>query len=228
MTTTLNRPSPASVTAVDSPIPFARLLRVEWGKATVTRAARWLIAITAAATVLIMLAPLLARSSIDQRYDQYLQFAALALATLLPVVAILTLTTEWTQRTVLTTFTQESRRARVLGAKVSVAALIALAAIIFGAVVTAAALGIATATGRDLTNDLNAANLTGFALFVLVNMMMGVAFGAVLHNSAASIVQFSPYRPCSACSLPRCPRSRAGSTRARPSPGSSRVTTTVT
>jgi ABC-2 type transport system permease protein len=101
-----------------------------------TRAARWLILGVALTTTGLMLAPLLAKNSIDQTQTSYLTFAALALTVLLPVVSILTLTSEWSQRTVLATFTQEPRRARVIKAKV------------------------------------------------------GVAFGALLHNTAAAIVLF--------------------------------------
>ena len=50
-------------------------MKVELIKATDTRAARYLIGLTAVATVLIMLAPLLASKSIDQNYLGYLDFA---------------------------------------------------------------------------------------------------------------------------------------------------------
>ncbi len=184
------RPAPRTPLAPPAAIPFGRLVRVELRKATDTRAARWLLGISALATVALMLAPLLAKNSIDQSWSTYLMFAGFGLSSLLPVVSILTLTTEWTQRTVLTTFAQEPRRSRVVSAKVTVSLLMALAAIVFGALVTAGALGIASATGRDLVNDLGAANVMGFVLFVLANVAMGVAFGAVLHNSAAAIVLF--------------------------------------
>lgn len=180
----------APVRRASGGIPFARLVRVEWGKATDTRAARWLLGLTALATVAIELAPLLAEHSIDQTVSAYLLFAAFGLATLLPVVAILTLTSEWSQRTVLTTFVQEPRRARVVGAKVAVTGLLTVAAVVVGALVTAAAVGVAAASGRDVANDLGAAKAAGFVLFVAANMAMGVAFGAVLQNSAAAIVLF--------------------------------------
>lgn len=194
MTATTERPDRSVGTTPQLPptagIPYGRLLRVEWRKATDTRAARWLIGLTALATAALMLAPLLARNSIDQTYSSYLLFAGFGLSTLLPVVSILTLTSEWTQRTVLTTFTQEPRRVRVVSAKIVIALLMALGAIVYGAIVTAAAVGIASATGRDVANDLGAANTIGYVLFVLANIAMGVALGALLHNSAAAIVLF--------------------------------------
>ena len=197
MTTTLSAPTtgaPPSTSVplgpADAPIPFGRLVRVEWNKATDTRAARWLIALTGVATVLIMLAPLIAKNSIDQTAASYLTYAGLALTVLLPVVSIMTLTAEWSQRTVLATFIQEPRRKRVISAKVVVSLIMAGIATVFGALVTAAALGVAVAIGRDITNDLDATVLIGFVLFVFVNMLMGVAFGALLHNTSASIVAF--------------------------------------
>ena len=132
-------------------IPFSRLVRVEWGKATDTRAARWLLALVAASTIGLMLAPLLAPASIDQTYTSYLGFAAIGLTILLPVVSILTLTSEWSQRTVLTTFTQEPRRTRVINAKVTVSLLLAAGAAVFGGLVTAAGLGLAANSGGSST-----------------------------------------------------------------------------
>jgi ABC-type transport system involved in multi-copper enzyme maturation permease subunit len=189
--TTMIRPVHAAPPGPVFPgIPFARLLRVEWDKATGTRAARWLLVLVAASTVGLMLAPILAPSSIAQTYTSYLGFAAMGLAVLLPVVSILTLTSEWSQRTVLTTFTQEPRRARVIGAKVAVSLLLAAGATVFGALVTAAGLAAAAASGRELDANLNAGTLVGFLLFVLLNVLTGVAFGALLHNSAAAIVLY--------------------------------------
>jgi ABC-type transport system involved in multi-copper enzyme maturation permease subunit len=182
-------PAPAVGSDI-APIPFSRLLRVEWSKATDTRAARWLIGLVGIATVAVMLAPLLARGSIDQNYVTYLSFAAIPLTVLLPVVSILTLTSEWSQRTVLTTFVQEPRRSRVVNAKVTVSAIIALAAAAFGGAVTALAVSIAALSGRPVEANLHPAELIGFVLFVLLNLMMGVAFGALLHNPAAAIVLF--------------------------------------
>ncbi len=169
-------------------IPFGRLVRAEWGKATDTRAARWLMVLTGVATIAIMAAPALAAGSIDQTYLDYLSFAAIFLTSLLPIVGILALTSEWTQRTALTTFVQEPRRARVVWAKVVATVLVSLAAAAFGAVVVAATVGTVAAFGRHLDANLGIAQLLGFPLFVVVNMLIGSAFGAVLQNTAAAIV----------------------------------------
>ena len=125
-----------------SPIPFPRLVRVEWAKATDTRAARWLLALVALSTAGIMLAPILAPTSFDQTYTRYLRVAAVAEAILLPVVAILMLTGESSQRSAFTTFTEEPRRIRVVNAKLAASLILGGGAAVFGGVITAAGLGL--------------------------------------------------------------------------------------
>lgn len=137
-----------------------------------------------------MLVPLLAKNSIDQTRTSYLNFAALALTVLLPVVSILTLTSEWSQRTVLTTFTQEPRRARVIKAKVCVSLILAALGSAFAGFVAAVGVLLAVLSGRDVGSDMNTPRVIGFTVFVLLNVLMGVAFGALLHNTAAAIVLF--------------------------------------
>jgi ABC-2 type transport system permease protein len=169
------------------PTPFPRLVRAEWAKATDTRAARWLLALVALSTIGMMLAPVLAPTSIDQTYTSYLRIAAIALSILLPVVSILLFTGEWSQRGVFTTFTQEPRRIRVVNAKLAVSLLMGGGAAIFGGVVTAAGLGLASASGRVLDANLTAGAVIGYLLFVLLNVFAGVALGALLQSSATAI-----------------------------------------
>jgi ABC-2 type transport system permease protein len=191
-TTTMNRPvSAAEPAPLEAPtgIPFARLLRVEWGKATDTRAARWLLALVALSTIGLMLRPLLAHD-VEQSFTSYLGFAGGGVTIMLPVVAILTLTSEWSQRTVLTTFTQEPRRIRVVLAKVAVSVLLGAAGALFGLLVTVAALAVAAGMDRHVDVDPSAGLILGFAVFVLLNVLSGVAIGALLHNTAAAIVAY--------------------------------------
>ena len=53
--------------------------------------------------------------------------------------------------------------------------------------VTAAALGLASAAGRTLEANLNVGAITGYLLFVLLNVLAGVALGALLQSSATAI-----------------------------------------
>ena len=169
------------------PIPFSRLVRVEWAKATDTRAARWLLALVALSTAGMMLVPVLVPTSFDQTHASYLRVAAFGLSILLPVVAILMFTGEWSQRSIMTTFTQEPRRIRVLNAKLAVSMVLGGVAAVFGVVVTAAGLGLAAASGRALEANLSVGAIISYLLFVLLNVLAGVALGALLQNSAAAI-----------------------------------------
>ena len=169
------------------PVPFSRLVRAEWAKATDTRAARWLLALVALSTAGMVLVPVLAPTTFDQTYASYLRVAALGLTILLPVVAILMLTGEWSQRSVMTTFTQEPRRIRVMNAKLAVSMLLGGGAAVFGGVLTAAGLGLAAASGRALEANLTVGAVTGYLLFVLLNVLAGVALGALLQSSATAI-----------------------------------------
>lgn len=173
--------------STSGPIPFSRLVRAEWGKATDTRAARWLLALVALSTAAMMLVPVLAPTSFDQTDASYLRVAALGLTILLPVVAILMLTGEWSQRSVFMTFTQEPRRIRVVNAKLAASLVLGSGAAVFGGVVTAAGLGLASASGRAIEANLTVGAITGYLLFVVLNVLAGVALGALLQSSARAI-----------------------------------------
>ena len=172
------------------PIPFSRLVRVEWAKATDTRAARWLLALVALSTAGMMLAPILAPTRFDQTYTSYLEVASIAQVILLPVVAILMLTGEWSHRSVITTFTQEPRRIRVVTAKVAAALMLGSGAAVFGGAVTAAGLGLAAASGRTIEGTLSVGDITGYLLYLLLNVLGGVAFGVLVQNSATAIAAY--------------------------------------
>ena len=192
MTTSLS-PRTISLDAASSapgPIPFSRLVRVEWAKATDTRAARWLLALVALSTAGMMLAPIVAPTSFDQTYTSYLEVASIAQVILLPVVAILMLTGEWSHRSVITTFTQEPRRIRVVTAKVAAALMLGSGAAVFGGAVTAAGLGLAAASGRTIEGTLSVGDITGYLLYLLLNVLGGVAVGTLVHSSATAIAAY--------------------------------------
>jgi ABC-2 type transport system permease protein len=193
MTAVTDRPAPVAVAAGGSPdvppIPFARLLRVEWRKSTDTRAARWLLALVAVLTAGVLAVPL-AVESIDQTYSGYAGIASLALTMLLPVVTILSATAEWSQRTAAVTFTLEPRRLHVLMAKLSCALLLSLLGAAFLFAVSAAGLAGSSLLGRDVEWSLGWEPVAGTTVYVVLNLAMALAFGFLLHNSAASIVLY--------------------------------------
>jgi ABC-2 type transport system permease protein len=169
------------------PIPFSRLVRVEWAKATDTRAARWLLALVALSTAGMMLVPVVSPTTFDQTYNSYLRVASFGLGILLPVVAILLFTSEWSQRSVMTTFTQEPRRIRVVNAKLAVSMLLGGGGAVVGGVVAAAGLALATASGRNLEANLSVGGIASYLLYVILNVLAAVALGVLLQNSAAAI-----------------------------------------
>lgn len=173
--------------SVARPIPFARLVRVEWAKATDTRVARWLLALVALSTAGIMALPVLVPKSFDQTQFGYLGVASVGLSILLPVVAILMFTGEWSQRSVMTTFTQEPRRLRVVSAKLTVSLLLSAGGALFGGVVAAAGIVVAGASGRVLEANLSVGAIASYVVYVLLNVLAAVALGVLLQNSAAAI-----------------------------------------
>ena len=168
-------------------IPFSRLVRVEWAKATDTRAARWLLALVALSTAGIMVVPVVSPTTFEQTYASYLRVASLGLNILLPVVAILLFTGEWSQRSVMTTFTQEPRRLRVVNAKLAVSMVLGGGGAVFGGLVASVGLGVASVSGRALEANLSVGALASYLLYVLLNVLAAVALGALLQSSAAAI-----------------------------------------
>jgi ABC-type transport system involved in multi-copper enzyme maturation permease subunit len=180
----------AAATSALPPIPFSRLVGVEWTKATDTRAARWLLALVGLSTVGMMLAPILARTRFDQTFTGYLEVASTAPVILLPVVGILMLTGEWSRRSVITTFTQEPRRIRVVFAKVVASLMLGLGAASFSGLVAAAGFGVAAASGRTMDGSLGVGDLAGYLVYLLLNMLGGVAAGVLLQSSTTAIAAY--------------------------------------
>jgi hypothetical protein len=192
-TRTLNTDAPHVATPTDlpsGPIRFQRLLRVEWRKSIDTRAARWLLIAVALLTAGAAMVPLFLPQEMQQGWPSYLGMTALVLALLLPLVSIMTLTSEWGQRSVLVTFTQEPRRHRVVAAKVLSGLAMALLGAVFAFAISAAAMAASVALGRSVTWSMEWKYIVGFALFVIANSLMGMAFGALLLNTPAAIVLF--------------------------------------
>jgi ABC-2 type transport system permease protein len=176
--------------SLDLGIPFTRSLRVEWRKSVDTRAARWLLMSVILLSAVAVAVPLLRPDDSAQTLPGYLVTVSLAVTLLVPVVSILTLTTEWSQRTVLATFTQEPRRGRVLGAKLCSGLGLAALGGAVGFLLAVGGLALSDMLGRDVTWAIAAAELAGYALFVVLSSLMGMAFAALLHNTAAAIVAY--------------------------------------
>jgi hypothetical protein len=173
-------------------IPFSRLLRVELGKTVGTRAARWLLAASVLAIVGGLAVALVFAHDIRQSRASYLSAAALGLTRVTPILLLMALTGEWSQRTAMVTFTQEPRRGRVLAAKALVGTGLAVLLAVLGCLAAQAAVLGARAGGRDVSADFGRdwPRIVGFLVFVVLISLVGMAFGALVHNTAAAIVAF--------------------------------------
>ncbi|MCF8590120.1 ABC transporter permease [Gordonia sp. HY285] len=189
---------PASAVFTGPGIPLSRLIKVELRKLVDTRASFWLAASIAAISAIIGVVVLIVGpGTSDSSADGNITFANLfdlmtaPMAFLLPVMAILLVTSEWSQRNALTTFTMEPRRERVIVAKLTVSIIASIAA-----VVIALALGaLCNLVGGLIYSDGGEWSISGSALVsgllnILVGVLVGFAFAALLLNTPAAIVAY--------------------------------------
>ncbi|HTE61292.1 MAG TPA: hypothetical protein VK631_13150 [Solirubrobacteraceae bacterium] len=182
-------PAPVSARDADHRPGLGRLTLVELRKMTDTRAGLWLLSITAFLTVAVVAIAGLTLDAQDRTLREFLAIATVPLSLLGPVVGILLVTSEWSQRTSLITFTLVPHRSRVLVAKLFAGislAVIGIQLCLATALLATAAFG----GGGDETWSLSAALIGQDALSVVVAMIAGVGFGAVLLASAPAIVLF--------------------------------------
>lgn len=173
------------------PLSFPRLVRVELRKAVDTRGGRGLLAAIIVVTALTMGVMVWASRDTGSSFEALLMGANLGQAVLLPVLGILTVCSEWSQRTVLVTFTQEPRRLRVMAAKSLAAVLIGLVVLVVTGVLAVlghvASVGLA---GGEVELGLTAPEVSGLVLAQVLNVLQGVAFGALLLSTPLAIVAF--------------------------------------
>ncbi|MFI5935210.1 ABC transporter permease [Actinoplanes sp. NPDC051494] len=194
MTAVQNAPLTTSSAAAPgarvSSIPMVRLVRVELRKLADTRSGFWLlvvIGLAAAGTAAIMLS---AAPNEEQTFQALFSFGLLPAAVLLPVLGILSMTSEWSQRTALTTFTLVPERGRVVAAKLLAGVLIAIAATVAAAALSALANLIAIGIGGDGSWEITADQAGRLLLNQVIFVLMGSAFGALLMNSPLAIVLY--------------------------------------
>jgi ABC-2 type transport system permease protein len=173
---------------VDQRPSLFRLTGVELRKMVDTRAGFWLLATIALLTIALVVArPFTGDAAMS--LEGFFADASEAAQTLLPVVGILLVASEWSQRTSLITFALVPRRARVLAAKLSAGALLAAAAWVV--ILAVAAVGTAFSGGEpDSTWSLPGWLIGQSAFFLVLLMMIGIGFGAMLQSPAPAIVLY--------------------------------------
>jgi ABC-2 type transport system permease protein len=178
------------MTTVDTPASLSRLTAVELRKLVDTRAGFWLLVSIGLVAAGVITLDLIWEDRPTMTLGSLLADAVLAPALLLPVMGILLVTSEWSQRTNLVTFTLVPNRGHVAVAKVAAGALAGV-----GAVVVSLALAVVGTLVADWTGELGGWSLrwsyVGNATLILVlSVLMGIAFGMALLNSALAIVVY--------------------------------------
>ena len=187
MTTTDRSPAPARPAV--APVPLSRLVRVELEKAVASRSGRWLLAALVVVIAAVVAVRLLTADAEDLTFRGFLDVTSAPASLLLPLLAILAVTTEWSKRTVLTTFTLEPSRVRVVLAKLAAVVVVALLAAV--AALVAAAVGNVAGSallGGSGTWTIEPSELAELVVTQLLAVVQGFAFGLLLRSTAAAIV----------------------------------------
>ncbi|WP_329107831.1 ABC transporter permease [Micromonospora sp. NBC_01699] len=169
---------------------LARLTGVELRKLTDTRAGYWLLIVIALAAAAIVTVQLFVMPDADQTFENFFVPSLLPVGILLPVLGILLVTGEWSQRTAMTTFALVPQRSRVLVAKLLAAAIAALASVLASLAVAAIGTALAGALGGAGTWSVEPQIFGYAAVFQVINVVMGVAFGMLFLNTPLAIVLY--------------------------------------
>lgn len=169
---------------------MGRLTLVELRKMADTRAGRWLLASVGLIVLTLVTVRVFAGSADDRNVENFLAFATGGVSVLLPVLGILAVTSEWGQRTALTTFALVPRRSRVITAKLLAALVITVMSVAATIVVALAGNLAAELLNRGGGWELGLDSVLYAFLFQLINMLMGIAFGALLLASGLAIVLY--------------------------------------
>lgn len=176
-----------SATATSTRPPLSRLTLVELRKMTDTKAGFWLQLSVLALAVLVVVVNALAGHATDHQFMDYFSGTSQGISALLPVLGILLVTSEWSQRTAMITFSLVPQRTRVVTAKVLAAVVLALVGLVIALLLSVIGTAL-TDPGIGQTWRLPPGALGQVALYLTATMLIGVAFGAVLLNSAPAIV----------------------------------------
>ncbi|WP_435588684.1 ABC transporter permease [Micromonospora chalcea] len=187
MTTATRTPAPPRPEAAVAGPTLARLTAVELRKLADTRAGRWLLITIGLIAAVIVVVQLFVVEAPDQTFTAFFTPSLLPVGLLLPVLGILSITGEWSQRTALTTFALVPRRERVIVAKLAAVVLAALASVLVSLAVAAVGTLAAGATGGAGAWTFDWQLLPHAAVFQVVNVLMGAAFGLLLNTPLAIV-----------------------------------------
>ena len=176
-----------------APIPFSRLVKVEFRKMLDTRGGFWLLLCTLGLLVLVVgvVFLIIGLDDMATSAQDWMQILVFPLSILLPVFPILAATSEWSQRTGLVTFALVAGRTRVMAAKL--VAVLALGGATFLVAVVIGAL--ANPLGAALGGYPVQWNIDGqemfWTLFVqLLYFLMAFGLGAAILNTPGAVAMF--------------------------------------
>jgi hypothetical protein len=191
MTTSTVPRTSAGPAATARPATLGRLVLLELRKAVDTRAARWLLAISAVLCLVVGVLQMTLEADVLKRSMNGAFVAQHGMAfLLLPVVGILLVTSEWSRRTALTTYALVPRRNRITVAKACAAVLLALATTVFALGASAALNLLAPLWSGSARWDLDWVVVAQATLVGAVAVLGGVAFGLLLMSSPLAIVLY--------------------------------------
>jgi ABC-type transport system involved in multi-copper enzyme maturation permease subunit len=162
-----------------------RLSAVELRKMVDTRAGFWLLVIVGLLAVGMVTVTAIWGSAEDQNLAEMFRGALWVVSLILPVLGILAVTSEWSQRTALTTFSLVPGRQRVIGAKIVAGVGLTVAAVVVCLVV--AAIGNLFVGGSW---SLELSQIANGALFEVLGILGGIAFGLAFLSSPLAIVMY--------------------------------------
>lgn len=177
-----------------APIPFTRLLDVEWRKMFDTRSGFWLLAGVGILSLIASGATIVFGHRDSLTFGSFAQAVGIPVTVILPVLGALSVSSEWGQRTALTTFTLVPSRARVVWAKLLVVIGVGVASV--AVAFAAGALGNlldSAITGHSPTWDISMGVFWQIVLADQIGMLMAFMLGALFRNSPAAVVGYFVY-----------------------------------
>ncbi|MBE1487398.1 ABC transporter permease [Plantactinospora soyae] len=165
-----------------------RLTGVELRKLADTRAGYWLLITIGLVSVAIVTVMLVFTPDADQQFANFLALAQFPVGILLPILGIMLVTSEFSQRTALTTFALVPQRHRVVTAKLAAGVVAGLISALVTLGTAAAGTLIASLSGADDLWSAVLMPLLGAAVFQVVSVLMGIAFGLLFQNTPVAIV----------------------------------------
>jgi hypothetical protein len=189
--TVLTHPLSTRTASSDEAIPFTRLVAVELRKAINTRTTRWLLWATVLLSLLVagvQLAVSLGNRAVVAPIDTVELLILFPLGVLVPVLGILLVTSEWGHRTALTTFTLESRRWRVMAAKLVTAIVVPVVAFVAAVGLALAGAAVHSATGGAVIWSMPVDEVAALLGYHVIGVLLGFGFGVLTRNGPAALV----------------------------------------